>query len=147
MLACLRSTTTHCCHHHHLFLCSFVLVPTTCLFALVCTCPVVGLYLLGFVHTPALCTCAHPCSFILVSATGSFRLVLLLVCTCSVLHIHLPSVHVLTHICLCWSLLPACLCLPCHWFVPTQFCAYTCPLCMCSPVFMLIPATCLFTLI
>jgi hypothetical protein len=40
----------------------FVLVPATCLFA----CPAVRLYPLGFARTPPLCTCAHPCSLVLV---------------------------------------------------------------------------------
>ena len=43
--------------------CLFVLVPATCLFTLVHTCPAVGWYPLSFAHTPALCACAHLCSY------------------------------------------------------------------------------------
>ena len=77
-------------------LCSFVLVSTTGLSGLIWACPAVGLYPLGVAHTPALCTCAHPCSFVLVPAICLFGLVLPLVGTRSVLHVHLPFAHVLT---------------------------------------------------
>ena len=132
MVAHLRSTTALCCCHRCLFLCLFMLVPATCLFALVlllvCTCSVLHV-LLPSAHV---LTCVHLYWSPLLACPGPFMLVLLLVCTHLVLCICLPSVHVLTHVCSCWSLQPACSGL--FWLVLPLVCTHL-VLCMCSPAF------------
>ena len=130
MLARLRSTTACCCHHRRLFLCSFVLVPTTCLFALVL--PLVCTHLVLSVRLPSAHVLTCVCSYwsLLPACLGSFGLVLPLVCTHLVLHVCLPSAHVLTCVRSCSSLLPACSHLSCRWY-PLGF-AHTPALCTCA---------------